>query len=51
MIEGIIVFTCGLAVGIFINVIGVLKNQSFHSKRINELEKKIDDFIELINQV
>jgi hypothetical protein len=42
MIEGIIVITCGLMVGIFINVIGVFKNQSFHSKRINELEKKID---------
>ena len=45
MIEGIIVITCGLMFGIFINVIGVLKNQSFHSKRIDELERKIDNLL------
>lgn len=45
MIEGLIVFTCGLTIGIFINVIGVLKNQSFHSKRFDEVENKIDEIL------
>lgn len=42
MIEGIIIFTGGLMFGVSMNIITVLKNQSFHSKRIDELEKKID---------
>lgn len=42
MIEGLIIFTGGLMFGVFMNIILVLKNQTFHSERIDELEKKID---------
>ena len=45
MIEGIIVITCGLMVVTIINAIGVLKNQSFHSKRVDELERKVDNLL------
>ena len=45
MIDAIIVFVTGLVVGNFINIVGVLKNQSFHSKRLDEVENKIDKLL------
>lgn len=41
MIYVTIVFVTGLVVGNFINIVGLLKNQSFHSKRLDEVENKI----------
>lgn len=47
MIDAILVFSTELVVvGNFINLIGVLKNQSYHSKRLDEIEKKINKLIE-----
>lgn len=45
MIDAILVFATGLVVGNFINIVGILKNQSFHSKRLDEVESKIDKLL------